>query len=122
MPFWAIVAFVVFDILVTVIVLRALLARRGGLSALLGVNLQHIMQVSNEMERETEEYLRANWSGDPTTLPVALTSLLNRFESRVRDKQLPVTRDELKPMLGRIVLARKLAKSSEVHDALKQVA
>lgn len=122
MPVWAIVAFVVFHLIVTVIVLRAVLSHRGGLSAILGADLQHIIEVSNEMERETEEYLRANWSGDPGTLSVALTSLLNRFESRVREKQLPVTRSELKPMLGRIVLARRLAKSSEVQEALKQVA
>lgn len=122
MLFWAIVAFVVFDVIVTVIVLRAVLSKRGGLAAVLGVDLRNIMQVSTEMEHETEEYLRANWSGDPSTLPVALTSLLDRFEARVRDKQLPVTRDELKPMLGRLVLARRLAKSAEVHEALKQVA
>lgn len=80
------------------------------------------MEVSNEMERETEEYLRANWSGDPATLSVALGSLLDRFETRVREKRLPVTRAELKPMLARLVLARRLAKSPDVQEALKQVA
>lgn len=122
MPKWAIAAFILFDAIVVVIVLRALVARRGGLSAVLGVNLENIMAVSNEMERETGEYLRANWSGDPTTLPVALTSLLDKFEQRVKEKQLPVTRSELKPMLGRLVLTQRLAKSSDVNEALKQVA
>lgn len=122
MPVWAIVAFVVFDIIVTVLVLRAVFARRGGLSALLGADLRKIMSVSNEMEHETEEYLRANWSGDPTTLPLALNALLDRFETRTREKQLPVTREELKPMLGRLVLSRRLAKSHDVQEALKQVA
>lgn len=122
MPKWAIAAFILFDVIVTVIVLRAIIARRGGLSAMLGLNLQNIMSVSNEMERETEQYLRANWSGDPTTLSVALTSLLDKFEQRVREKQLPVTRSELKPMLGRLVLSQRLAKSADVNEALKQVA
>lgn len=122
MPRWAIAAFILFDVIVAVIVLRAIIASRGGMSAVLGVNLQNIMLVSNEMERETQEYLRANWSGDPTTLSVALTSLLDRFEQRVREKQLPVTRSELKPMLGRLVLSQRLAKSSDVNEALKQVA
>ena len=122
MPKWAIAAFIFFDAIVMVIVLRAIIAKRGGLSAVLGVNLENIMAVSNEMERETEQYLRANWSGDPTTLPVALTSLLDRFEQRVKEKQLPVTRSELKPMLGRLVLTQRLAKSSDVNEALKQVA
>ena len=122
MPVWAIVAFVVFHLIVSVIVLRAVLSKRGGLAAMLGVDLRNIMELSNEMERETEEYLRANWSGDAATLPVVLTSLLNRFEARVRERQLPVTRAELKPMLGRLVLARRLASGNEVNEALKQVA
>ena len=122
MPVWAIVAFVVFHLIVSVIVLRAVLSKRGGLAAMLGVDLRNIMELSNEMERETEEYLRANWSGDAATLPVVLTSLLNRFEARVREKQLPVTRAELKPMLGRLVLARRLASGNDVNEALKQVA
>jgi hypothetical protein len=122
MPRWAIAAFILFDVIVAVIVLRAIIAGRGGLSAVLGVNLENIMAVSNEMERETQEYLRANWSGDPTTLSVALTALLDRFEQRVREKQLPVTRSELKPMLGRLVLSQRLAKSGDVNEALKQVA
>jgi hypothetical protein len=74
------------------------------------------------MEGETEQYLRANWSGDPTTLPVALGGLLDRFEARAREKQVPVTRAELKPMLGRLVLARRLAAGHDVNEALKQVA
>lgn len=122
MPVWAIVAFVVFHLIVSAIVLRAVLSKRGGLAAMLGVDLRNIMELSNEMERETEEYLRANWSGDAATLPGVLTSLLNRFEARVRERRLPVTRAELKPMLGRLVLARRLAKSDEVNEALKQVA
>jgi len=119
---WVIAAIIFFDLIITFIVLRAIIARRGGLSAILGVNLENIMAVSNEMERETQEYLRANWSGDPTTLSVALTSLLDKFEQRVREKQLPVTRSELKPMLGRLVLSQRLAKSADVNEALKQVA
>lgn len=122
MPVWVIAAFIVFDLIVTVIVLRAVLEKRGGLSAILGTDLRNIMEVSNEMEHETEEYLRANWSGDPATLPVVMHSLLDRFEARVRERQLPVTRAELKPMLGRLVLARRLAKGHDVQEALKQVA
>ncbi|MCC6349557.1 MAG: hypothetical protein IT347_08200 [Candidatus Eisenbacteria bacterium] len=122
MPIWVIVAFVVFDVALALFVLRTVLARRGGLKAVLGTDLRNIMEVSSEMERETENYLRANWSGDPTTLPVALGSLLDRFEARVRDRQLPVTRAELKPMLGRLVLAQRLASGHDVQEALKRVA
>jgi hypothetical protein len=122
MPMWFIVAFVAFDIVVTVIVLRAVLARRGGLSGLLGVNLQRIMALSNEMESETERYLRANWSGDPATLPLVLRSLLDTFEARAREQEVPVTRAELKPMLARLVLARSLAENRDVQEAMKQVA
>jgi hypothetical protein len=122
MPAWAIGAFVVFDIIVTAIVLRAVISRRGGLSAMLGVNLQRIMALSAEMEQETQEYLRANWSGEPTTLPLALRHLLDRFEARAREEQVAVTREELKPMLARLVLAQKLAGNHEVQEALKQVA
>jgi hypothetical protein len=122
MPMWAIAAFVLFDIVVTALVLRVVLARRGGVLQALGVNLQRIMALSHEMESETENYLRANWSGDPTTLPLALRSLLDTFESRAREQQVPVTRDELKPMLARLVLAQRLAESRDVQEAMKQVA
>lgn len=122
MPVWAIVAFVVFDILVTVLVLRAVLAKRGGLSKVLGVDLKQVLALSGEMERETEEYLRANWSGDASTLPVALAALLDRYEGRCRERGLPVSREQLKPMLARLVLARRLAKSGEVREAMRQVA
>lgn len=122
MPLWAIVAFVVFDILVTVIVLRAVLARRGGLSKVLGVDLKQLLELSHEMEREAEEHLRANWSGDPATLSVPLASLLDRFEARCRERNVAVSREALKPMLARLVLAKKLAKSGEVNEAMKQVA
>ncbi len=119
---WAIVAFVLVDVVVMVIVLRAVLARRGGLAGVLGVNLQRIMALSNDMERETEQYLRANWSGDATTLPLALRSLLDTFEARAREQEIPVTRDELKPMLARLVLAKRLAPNRDVQEAMKQVA
>ena len=119
---WAIVAFVLVDIVVMVIVLRAVLARRGGLAGVLGVNLQRIMTLSNDMERETEQYLRANWSGDATTLPLALRGLLDTFEARAREQEIPVTRAELKPMLARLVLAKRLAPNRDVQEAMKQVA
>lgn len=119
---WAIVAFVLVDIVVMVIVMRAVFARRGGLAGMLGVDLKRIMALSEDMERETEQYLRANWSGDPTTLPLALRSLLDTFEARAREQEIGVTRDELKPMLARLVLAKRLAESRDVQEAMKQVA
>jgi len=122
MPMWAIVAFILFDIVVSVLVLRAVMGKLGGLTQILGVNLERIMALSNEMESETEMYLRANWSGDPATLSLALRSLLDTFESRAREQQVPVTRAELKPMLARLVLTRRLAESRDVQEAMKQVA
>lgn len=119
---WAIVAFVLVDIVVMVIVMRAVLARRGGLAGVLGVDLKRIMALSEDMERETEQYLRANWSGDATTLPLALRSLLDTFEARAREKEIAVTRAELKPMLARLVLAKRLAQGRDVQEAMKQVA
>lgn len=122
MPAWAILAFVVVDILVIVIVLRAVLEKHGGLSKVLGVDLAQIIELSKEMERETEEYLRANWSGDPATLSPALASLLDRFEARCRERNVAVSREQLKTMLARLVPGRRLAKRGDVNEALRQVA
>jgi hypothetical protein len=122
MPGWLIFLFVFVEVLATIIVVRAVLSNRGGFSALFGIDLKRIMALSNEMERETEEYLRANWSGDPMTLSTALTPLLDKFEARVREQALPVSREQLKPMLGRLVLARQLASAHDVQEALKLVA
>lgn len=118
----AIAAFVVFDIFICLVVFRAFLAGHGGFAAMLGVNLQRIMALSNEMEQETERYLRANYSGDPTTLPVALRHLLDQFESRARAAEVPVSREELKPMLARLVLVHRIAESRDIQEAMKQVA
>ncbi len=81
---WAIVAFVLVDIVVMVIVMRAVFAPRR---ARRHARLKRIMALSEDMERETEQYLRAHWSGDPTTLPLALRSLLDTFEARAREQR-----------------------------------
>lgn len=122
MPNWFFVAFVLVDVVVMAIVLAVIVSRRGGFAIAPGVHLKDVMALSNEMEQEVESYLRTSWSGDATTLPVAMNTLLDRFEARAREKNLPLTRDVLRPMLGRIVLARRLAKSGDVQEALKQVA
>ena len=122
MLFWAVVAFVVVDIVVMAFVLRTIAARRGGLWTAVGVDLRQVMALSNEMEQETEEFLRANWSGDPASLAPALGVLLDRFEAKARERQIVLSREQLKPMLGRLVLARRLAKGADMNAALKQVA
>ncbi len=122
MPSWFIVAFVALDIVFMAIVLAVIFSRRGTFMAAAGVNLKQVMELSNSMEQETEEYLRANWSGDRTTLPVAFNVLLDRFEARAQEKGVSLTRAQLKPMLARLILARRLAESGDVHEALRQVA
>lgn len=118
----AIVAFVVIDVVVMLVVVRPILLRRAATSVAGVTSLSDLLQVTKAIQDEAREYLRANWSGDATTLPLALRGLLDTFEARAREQEIPVTRAELKPMLARLVLAKRLAPNRDVQEAMKQVA
>jgi len=120
-PVW-IVAFVLFDIIVTAAVLLWVIRKRGGIAGAIGFDPKQAMGVSRELEAEAERYLRANWSGDKSTLPVALGELLTRFETRLAEEHMPLDRERLKPLLLQVVHAKHLADDHDAREAMKKVA
>ena len=117
-----IVLFVVFDLIVTAAVIGVVLRRRTLAAGGSGLDLRKVTELSREIERRTEEYLGANWSGDPATLPVAISSLLSQIESDVQARQVPIDRAQLRVIVGRLIEAKGLAKGHDVREAMQQVA
>ncbi len=116
-----IVAFVVFDLVVTATVLVVVLRRRaaGGDAANLVSGVQAVLAA---VQPEVDAAFRANWSGEPEALPGVLAPLLSRLEDEMRSRQLPADREQLKRALAAMVAARRLAKRHDVDEALRQVA
>ena len=120
----AIALFVTFDILVTSTVLVVVLRRRRALAGLDGAGLDpgKVADIRREVESRTREYLQANWSGDPSTLPVALTSLLDSLDADLRERGTPIERMQLRIMVGRVIEAGGMAKGHDVREAMRLVA
>lgn len=110
------------DIVVTALVVLFVIRRRGDLSSLAGPELQKAIALSREMPAEVEQYLDANWNGDPVSLPGVLTALLDRFEERAREAGATLGRERLKQMLVPMVTAKGRASAHDVREAMRQVA
>jgi hypothetical protein len=112
---------VLLDIVVTVTVLRIVLARSGGIAGALG-KLRAITGAAADIERETKAFLAANWSGDPASLPAVAGPLLAKLESDLKARGIDVDRAQLKPLVEQIILRQGSAPAKEVREAMKQVA
>ncbi len=113
--------FVAVDIVVTLLVLRFVLAKRGGLGGALG-QLRQLAGASAELERETKEYLAANWSGDAASLPGVVEPLLAKLEGDLRARGVDLGRAQLKPFVERVILLQGRARAGDVREAMKRVA
>lgn len=117
-----IAAFILFDMMVTAAVLLYVIRRRGGVAGVIGFDPKQAMGVSRELEADAEQYLRSNWSGDSTTLPQALTGLLDRVESKLAAEHMALDRERIKPIVLQIVTAKHLADARDAREAMKKVA
>lgn len=114
--------FVVVDVVATIAIVLFVLRRRGLTLATAGSQLKRITEVSREIEQRTENALRTQWSGDPSTLPLVLSSLVGEIEADLRARELPLDRAQLRVLIGRVIEARGLAEGHDVREAMKQVA
>ena len=126
MPQW-LVAFILLDILITVIVVSLFLSGRLKLNVKInttvsGVNLHDLMEFGRERHARTGEYMRANWSGAPEQLPQVLETLLGEMERDAQARGMTVNRELLKSILASSVRQHHLAKGRELEQAMKQVA
>ena len=118
-----IIAFIAFDMVVTVLVVLWVVRRRaGGPMGVLGVDFAAVRQFSDKAQPLASEYMRANYSGDPESLPSVLSGLLDRLQSEAQVMKLPLDRDVLRSVLKQLVAGQKLASGSEIARAMKKVA
>ncbi len=116
-----IIAFVVFDMIVTAAVLFYVIQRRGGFK-IAGIDFQKLREYTEFCERTIEQDFRATWSGDSSTLPTAIESLLRKLEAEAGAQQLPVERPWLKTSVARWLQSKQIASGAEVREAMKRVA
>ena len=122
MPSYFIAAFVVFDLVVTFMIFSYVVRKRGGIQGLIGVDLSKISKIAREMEGEVASQLPPSVSGDPGSLAGPLHELLDRFEQKVGEAQMPVDRATLQWMLAGIVSAKGIASREQVMEAFKLAA
>lgn len=117
-----VVLFVLVDIVATAAVVLFLLRRRGLSMAMGDSPFKRVTEASREIERRTEDTLRSQWSGDPSTLPLVLSTLIGEIEADLRARELPLDRAQIRVLVGRVVEARGLAQGHDVREAMRQVA
>lgn len=122
------IAFIVFDTVVTTCVLWFVLSRRraSGIPGVPGVvsleNLKALGEFAKERHERIGEFMRANWSGIPDQLPGVLASLLDELERDARSRNLPADRETLKVLLATSLNTHRIGNGREVRDALARVA
>ncbi|MEO5989346.1 MAG: hypothetical protein ABIU54_02580 [Candidatus Eisenbacteria bacterium] len=119
-PLWM-VAFVLFDLVLTSVVLYFVVRSRGGLKVA-GIDFQKLREYTEFCERTIGQDFRATWSGEASTLPAAIERLLQKLEAEAQAQQLPVERPWLKTSVARWLQSKQIASGSEVREAMKQVA
>ncbi len=119
-PVW-IAAFVVFDLIVTGVVLYWVARRRGSFKVA-SIDFQKLREYTEYCERTIEQDFRTIWSGDTSTLPAAIETLLGKLETEAGIQQLPVERPWLKTSLARWLQSKHIASEAEVREAMKRVA
>jgi len=113
---------VLVDLVVTTLVAMIIIRRRGGLKAWLGVDLAAMRAFATEAEQTIVDFMRANWSGDASTLPAAMDGLLTQLEPMAAARGLKVPRAVLQQVAGRVIVARGLATSGDMTEALRKAA
>jgi hypothetical protein len=124
-----IIAFVVVDLVVTALVVRHILVKRaaagGNPATEEGVaipDLGRLREFTDAIHPRIGEIVRANWSGDPMSLPGVLGLALAEADREARSRNLPLDRDILKKLVESSLAKHGVAKGSQLREALKQVA
>ena len=116
--FWIAVAlFVLFDLVVIVLVVRRFRAGLLG-PAVPGTNQARILESAHAM---VGEYLRANYSGDPGHLAIALGGLLPRLRELVVSHGVEPQREVLLALLEVSAARHRVASARQIREALTRI-
>lgn len=119
-PTW-IIAFVLFDLIVTAGVVLYVLRRRNALG-IAGIDFQKLRTYTEFCERTIDQDFRATWSGDSSTLPAAIETLLRKLEAEAQSQRIPVERAWLKTTVARWLQSKQIASGSDLREAMEKVA
>src|SRR5262249_22710340 len=125
------IAFVVFDLVVMVIILKRVVKLKvsvttnvfsGGKGPGTLDQLRALGQFAREQHERIGEYMRANWSGMPEQLPSVITALLDELDHTAKAKGLVLDRGVLKAMLASSLRSHRIGKGRELGEAMQKVA
>ena len=116
-----IITAVAIDIVVSAAVVVWVMRRRG-LVGSIGADLDRIRKFTESVHEPIANYLRANYGGDPATLPAVLESLLAVVEGEAKKNSLSLSRDALKMILLRVIASQNEVPAGLAMTALKKVA
>ena len=124
------VPFIVFDLIVTIVVLLTVLKLRGKVFAMAmaktgtvnPAELQAMLTFAREQTPRIAEYLRTNYSGVPEQLPSVLNSLLDELERTAKEQNVPLDRAGIKPMLASALDMYRIGNRRERGEAMLKVA
>jgi hypothetical protein len=114
--------FVLANVLLTAAFAYQALKRHGGLPGLAGIDFAKLKAFTDSTQAMIREYMQANWSGGPETLPAALTALLSRLEAHAQSQGFPMERALLKSLMVRTIETQGLANGRDLREAIRQVA
>jgi hypothetical protein len=108
--------FIVVDAIVVYVVLKQVVAKRGGFAGFLGV-----ARFANTAAEETKGYLAANYGGDTAALPGVLQGLVERLSQRATEQGVTLDRAMLKQFAATAVISLKAAPANDVRSAMESV-
>ena len=123
---WWWIPIILADVAITLLVIRRVLARRaaqpGATAPLLSLDFTAVRKFTDAAHPRIGDYVRANWSGVPDQLAVVLRELLDELEQDAKARGLALDRDVIKNLIGRSLDRHRIARGTEVRDALLKVA
>ena len=117
-----IVMFVAMELVVTVFVLNRVLAKRGGLAAVLVAGCAGSPPPPATSSARAGSTCAPTGAGTPCSLPGVIEPLLAKLQADLASRGLTVTRSQLLPILEQVILRENLGDPREVREALKRVA
>ena len=127
------IPFLVFDAIVTVVIVLFIMRRRAerqadtgaapGLPPIVSLaTVRALATFATEQHERIGAQVRSNWSGIPEQLPGVVKTLLDELEIEARAQDLPVDRESLKTMLATSLRKHGVGKGGVLGEAMKQVA
>lgn len=114
---WFVIAAVAIEAIVLAFVFTRVKVKFSATFAQIG----ELKAFASELDRTVTDYMRANYGGQPSQLPVALAGLLDTVRARVAERKLALDEDVLRSLVAQAVAARKFASRGEAERALESV-